>query len=90
MKIRQLEEIQKQFGNRPIADIIEEMKGDNIYECPKCKGKGTERKLVRQGDYGYTDDEYKDIDCPVCKGIGFTNRKMKPKVVTEVVGYEYE
>lgn len=86
MKIIDLITLQKRYGDIKISEVI--AKQNRPFICPKCNGTGSENRLVRQGNYGYTDDEYKIVDCNICDGYGYTQRQMKPKIKTEIIGYE--
>lgn len=86
MKIIDLIALQTKYGDIKIGEVI--AKQNRPFICPKCEGVGSESKLVREGIYGYTDSEYKTIDCNICDGYGYTQRQMKPKIKTEIIGYE--
>ena len=86
MKTKDLISLQKEYGDLKISEILS--KQNRPFICPKCKGAGIERKIVRYGEYGYTNDVYENINCNICDGHGYTTKEMKPKVKTEIVGYE--
>ncbi|WP_310876927.1 hypothetical protein [Priestia megaterium] len=88
MKIRDLEKLMDQYGDSTLGDIIASKKGNRIHECPKCKGEGENRVCVVPGEYGYRDPIYSTKDCDVCNGVGYTERLLKPKIKTEIIGYE--
>lgn len=87
MKVKHLFELMEQYGDLSISEIIKKKQGSKLFECPKCKGFGTETKVIR-GEWGYTPDTYTTVDCPVCNGFGYTDRQLKPKTKTEIIGYE--
>lgn len=87
MKNKDVRKLIQLYGSEITLQEILKNQGKEFI-CPKCQGNGTEKKLVRQGVWGYTDDEYKLIDCDICGGHGYTQREIKPKYKTELIGYE--
>lgn len=59
------------------------------FKCAKCHGKGTvsvKYNAYPTGlpDSGWVDDwQYKDVQCDLCKGVGWTEKEYKPKMVQE-------
>lgn len=86
MKTKDLIQLQKDYGDLKISEIIAKQNRDFL--CPKCNGSGIERKLIKHGDYGYTDDVYQNVDCDICDGHGYTQKQLKAKIKTEIIGYE--
>jgi rubrerythrin len=82
----------KIYGDIKLSELLEKLKGNKKFICPKCKGKGTvsikyDAYPTGLPDSGWVSDwQYKDVDCDVCKGHGYTEKQMKPKY--EFVGYE--
>jgi hypothetical protein len=74
-------------GEMTIDGLISKIKGDRIYQCPKCSGKGS--TSVRCNAYpsglpdsGWVDDwKYKDVQCDLCQGFGYNNKEYKPKMI---------
>jgi hypothetical protein len=94
MKIRELEDLMRTYGNVPIGEIIEQKKGINRFVCPKCEGRGFTTRMVNMYPSGLPDsgwvEDLKPIhsDCDLCSGVGYTRREYKPKIETKIVGYE--
>jgi len=64
------------------------------YKCPKCGGKGYIVKEYNAYPSGLPDSGwvykpgYDYQMCDLCKGDGYTLIQYKPKIKTEIVGYE--
>lgn len=63
--------------------------GLNIYKCPKCDGRGY-IKIEYNGyprglpDSGFVyEAAYKDNKCDLCNGIGYTSKKMQPRMIMD-------
>ena len=64
-----------------LGELFLHLTQDRGYRCPKCGGKGF--VTIEAVDfYGY-DIEYRDKECDLCKGTGFTDKQMKPKMVQD-------
>ncbi|UAT29436.1 hypothetical protein K7T73_12580 [Bacillus badius] len=87
MKIIDLKRLMNKYGDIKISEIIQREQGRRVYECPKCKGTGEENK-VEYGIQGYTPDRHYKVKCDVCYGFGYTEKQLKTKVKTEIIGYE--
>ena len=84
--------IQEYGALTPLKDVFRIVLQNNIYECPKCSGRGY-IKIRYNGypnglpDSGWVYEEaYRDDKCDLCKGIGYTSKPMKPKF--KQVGWE--
>jgi hypothetical protein len=92
MKRVELESVLRIYGNKTIGEIIESMK--KPYKCPKCEAKGYTTETYDAyprglPDSGWaTDYRTRKIECDLCKGHGYTEREYKPKIKTEIIGYE--
>lgn len=93
MKIYELEELMNKYGkDAKLIDISNALKGDRVYPCPKCNTKGFITEEYNGYPSGLPDSDYvyipcfKDTECDLCKGFGYTKKEMKPKY--EIVGYE--
>lgn len=81
-------------GDMMLSELFERMKNGNQFECPKCEGKGYTTKMVNTYPSGLPDSGWVqdlqpvDKDCDICNGIGYTRKQMKPKIKTEIIGYE--
>lgn len=85
MKTKDFLEAQEKYGDLKISEILEIL--NRPFICPKCKGTGIERKLIYQGNWGYSDDVYENIDCDVCDGHGYTTKEKKPVIKTKIIGF---
>lgn len=93
LKIHELIELENRYGaSTTIRQLREIIQGSAVYQCPKCKGKGTVRikyNAYPSGlpDSGFVEDwQYKDIKCDLCEGEGYTEVEYVPKYVQD--GYE--
>jgi predicted nucleic-acid-binding Zn-ribbon protein len=92
MKTADLHALLTQYGNKPIAEIIE-IQG-RPYKCPKCDGKGYTRESYNAYPSGFPDSgwvidlQYKNVDCKLCDSHGYTQKELKPVIKTEIIGYE--
>lgn len=90
MKINEVKNLVDRYGaDVTLGQLLVKIQGNKIYECPKCRGKG----FVTIEYNGYPDGlpdsgyvymaAYKDEECDLCKGIGYTEHKMKPKMIQD-------
>ena len=95
MKAIDIEQLIKEYGKDvTLEEILKKKKGDYIYKCPKCGGKGY--TLERYNAYppglpdsGWVDDwQYEEVTCDLCNGRGYTKEEYKRK--TKIVFNEYE
>lgn len=88
-----LEELMEDYGcDITLGELIRKFSKEKGYKCPKCEGKGliTIKSLYYpkyEYDFGYR-TEHKDIECDLCKGTGFTDKPMKPRMVQD--GWEVD
>ena len=97
--IIQIEELISKFGEDvTLKDVLEHVKSCSPYihlpyKCPKCNGQGylvTEYNCYPTGlsDSGWVyKPAYDYTTCDLCKGMGYTEKEMKPIIETKVVGY---
>ena len=98
--IEQIEKLISKFGgNITLNEVLEYVKSHSPYihlpyKCPKCNGQGY---LVREyngypsglPDSGSVYEPAFDYRiCDLCEGMGYTNREMKPKFETKIIGWE--
>ena len=95
-EIKKLEQYCNKYGpDTTLKEVLNIVKKNSIL-CPKCCGKGytvTEYNAyppnlpvsgwVYQAGYDYQ-------ICDICKGYGYTEKEYKPKIKTEIIGYECE
>ena len=79
-----VDELIRKYGSDiTLGELLIELTRDKGYRCPKCHGRGFVSITIKTVDsYGY-EIENKDIKCDLCKGTGFTDKKMKPKMVQD-------
>lgn len=94
MKIKELERLLSRYGNVRLDDVIKSLKGNCIYECPKCKGEGRIKESYNAYPQGLPDSGFvyepgiRYLNCDLCNNKGYTEREYKPKIKTEIIGYE--
>lgn len=72
-----------------LAEAIEMAKGNNKFRCPKCSGKGWISVKYNGYPRGLPDsgwvyeEKWKDVECDLCKGIGWTDHEYKPRMVQD-------
>lgn len=74
VSLADLKHLQSYYGDVKLSDIINKYG----YTCPQCNGTG---QVLKQGDWGYTDDYY--VCCNLCNGKGTTLVQYKPKMVQQ-------
>lgn len=88
-KLNNLKALYEEYGDKPISEIIQELKGDNKFECPECKGLGytlIEYKAYPSGlpDSGYDyEPRYKQCKCSLCDGLGYTKYEFEPHYIQD-------
>jgi DNA-directed RNA polymerase subunit RPC12/RpoP len=89
-----VEELMTEYGcDITLGELFLKLTQAKGYKCPKCKGRGfiTIQENAYYSniavDFGYR-TEYKDIECDLCAGSGFTDKPMKPKMVQD--GWEID
>jgi len=72
-----------------LSDALRRELRANIYKCPKCDGRGY-IKIEYNGyprglpDSGFVyEAAYKDNKCDLCNGIGYTSKKMQPRMIMD-------
>lgn len=95
MKIFEIEELIKKYGEKAnLIDVLNNEKGNYKYKCPKCEGKGILIETYNAyptflPDSGYVYKEgIREIKCDLCNSKGYTEKEYKPKMKTEIIGYE--
>lgn len=83
----------KIFGeDTTLKQVLLTVSGGRKYKCPKCNGAG--KITVKYNGYpsGLPDSgfvyeaAFKDIECDICKGEGYTREEYKPKYIQD--GFE--
>lgn len=63
----------EEFGDRKPSELgVKELK--EVYRCPQCIGTGSLHQYTSDGKNEY------DYTCNVCSGLGYTERKLRPKM----------
>ena len=95
MKAIDIEQLIKEYGkDATLEEILKKMKGDYIYKCPKCGGKGYTLEGYNAyppglPDSGWvTDWQYKKVTCDLCGGRGYTKEEYQRKTKIVFDGYE--
>lgn len=98
--IKYVEDLISEFGSKTtleevLIQLIENSPYVHLpYKCPKCHGNGY---LVREyngypsglPDSGWVyKPAYDYTVCDVCKGMGWTEKELKPIIETKITGYE--
>lgn len=90
MRISEIKGLIDRYGfNTTLGEILNDIQGDKIYECPKCHGRG--QITIKYNCYpnnlpdsGFAYEAgYKDIMCDLCNGEGYTAIKYKPRMVQD-------
>jgi len=90
MKIREIKELISSYGGeKTLNELLEAELSKTPYLCPKCNGEGYNKvgyNAYPKGlpDSGFVENwKYKNVECDLCKGKGYTEREYKPKMVQE-------
>lgn len=93
MKTCDIVDLIKIFGeNTTLKQVLLIVSGGRKHKCPKCNGKGkitVEYNGYPKGlpDSGFVyEAAFKDIECDICKGEGYTREEYKPKYIQD--GFE--
>jgi hypothetical protein len=93
MKTCDIVELIKMFGeNTTLKQVLLIASDGRKFKCPKCDGKGkitVEYNGYPRGlpDSGFVyEAAFKDIECDICKGEGYTREEYKPKYIQD--GFE--
>lgn len=88
LKIPELRKLIRTYdGDKTLSQIIAEEMELKPFECPKCKGVGSEevKYNAARADDWRDDWQYKTVECEVCRGEGYTNQKF----IARPTGVEY-
>ena len=95
MKIIDIEELIEVYGkDATLEEVLKKKKGDYIYKCPKCEGKGYvleryDAYPFRSFDSGWANGwKYREVVCDLCNGRGYTKEEYKRKTKIVFDGYE--
>lgn len=85
MKIREVKGLVDKYGaDTTLGEMLAKVQGNKIYVCPKCNGSGfttVEYNCYPTNlpDSGFVyKPAYKDVECDLCKGDGYTDHEYKP------------
>ena len=88
MKIKDVKELVDAYGpDLTLGEMLKKIQGNKIHKCPKCNGQGFIRVEYNGYPRGLPDSgwvyeaAYKNVECDLCKGEGYTDREYKPKMV---------
>jgi len=78
------------YGDKAtLSDILKIVADGRIYECPKCNGLGytvVEYNAYPEGlpdSCGVYEPGFKNVECDICQGEGYTREKYEPKYKLE-------
>lgn len=90
IKIHELIKLAKRYGNDiTLLEVIERLKEEKPYECPKCNGEGTLEVTYNAYPSGLPDSGWvyepktKIVECDLCNGEGYTSVEYKPNIVQQ-------
>ena len=90
MKIKEIKGLVDRYGDHiTLGQLLAKIQGNKIYRCPKCKGNGfitIEYNGYPDGlpDSGFVyEAAYKDEECDLCNGEGYTDHEYKPRMVQD-------
>lgn len=84
MKVKDVKSLIRQYGeNTTLSEILKNVQGNKIHECPKCNGTGKITKRRNTAQYWECCEkfEYYDVDCDLCNGEGYAEHEYKPKMI---------
>lgn len=82
-----LHDVKALFGNNVNCDVEIAKLKSNLFECPNCHGSGIIYEKYNAYPSGLPDSgwaerwEYKEKECPLCKGEGYTRKEYRPHMV---------
>lgn len=90
MKVHEVIDLVEDYGaNTTLGDLARALQKEKIHKCPKCHGTG--KVSIRYNAYpsglpdsGWVEDwKYKDVECDLCQGEGYTEHEYKPKMIQD-------
>lgn len=93
MKVHKMLELCERYGsNTTLGDLARKVQRNKIYKCPGCNGIG----YIKVKCVAYFPDlhgggwvqgwKYKDCECGLCNGDGYTEEKYKPQILYKTAG----
>ena len=88
-KLNNLKALYEEYGDKPLSEIIQELKGDNKFECPECKGFcyisiRYNAYLSGLPDSGFVyEEKHKQVKCNLCNGLGYTKYELEPHYIQD-------
>lgn len=86
-KISVVEDLIKKYGeDMTLGECLKKFRGDKLFECPKCHGKGGYVVTYNAYPSGLPDSGWvyeegkKTVSCDLCHGKGYTDVKYVPKM----------
>ena len=90
MFIKDIKALVDTYGtNATLGEILKKVQGNKIYKCPKCNGQGFITVEYNGYPSGFPDSgwvyeaAYKDVECDLCEGEGYTAHEYKPRMVQD-------
>lgn len=95
MKIHEVMALVTAYGpDITLGELLEHIQGRKVHRCPKCDGTGEITEKYNGYPSGLPDSgwvyepAYRTVMCDLCKGEGYTDKLMKPRMVQD--GWEEE
>lgn len=90
MKICEVIKLAERYGrSTTLGELVRTVQGDKIHRCPKCHGSravSVKYNAYPSGlpDSGWVEDwKYKNIECDLCHGEGYTEHEYKPRMIQD-------
>lgn len=88
-ELNTIRDLLEKYGNKSLKEIEKELKCNNTFECPECKGLG----YINFEYNGYPDGlpdsgwvyeaKYKRKKCELCNGLGYTEYEFEPHYIQD-------
>lgn len=83
----------KEYGeNITLGELLDKLQKGRKYKCPNCDGNGIVSACVDPGhpnmDELHRPAKFEMQDCDLCEGHGYTKKRKRPIVKTQIIGYE--
>ena len=90
MKVHDAVKLVEEFGgDTTLNQVLKMVQNGRIHKCPKCNGTGIIKIKYNAYPPGLPDSgwvqkwEYKEKECDLCDGEGYTYNEYKPKMVQD-------
>lgn len=85
----EIQEFMTKYGDELPSKLLELYKRPIGYVCPNCHGLGVVPERYNAYPSGLPDSgwgvdwQYRDVECHVCGGLGYTRNKLVPKMIQD-------